>query len=103
MEKTRGEMKKSRPFSIENGRLLVALTLRGVRMGCDGVAVLVERLSLLFGRLTILWKSTKKQGAEKRIGDVLWDIGALPVRDSGAKKEKGVAHGATPLESGWTS
>ena len=48
-------MKKSRPFSIENGRLLVALPLRGVRMGRDGVAVLVERLSLLVGRLTILW------------------------------------------------
>ena len=45
----------------------------------------------------------KKQGKEKRIGDVLRDIGALPERDSGAKKEKGVAHGATPLESGWTS
>lgn len=52
---------------------------------------------------TILWKSMKKQGKEKRIGDVLRDSGALPERDSGAKKEKGVAHGATPLESGWTS
>ena len=82
---------------------LVALTLRGVRMGCDGVAVPQERQHYLSLDRTILWKSTKKQGAEKRIGDVLWDIGALPVRDSGAKKEKGVAHGATPLESGWTS
>ena len=96
-------MKKSWPFSIENGRLFVALPLWGLRKGCGGASVLVERLSLLFGRLTILWKSTKKQGKEKRIGDVLRDIAALPVRDSGAKKEKGVAHGATPLESGWTS
>ena len=88
MEKTRGEMKKSRPFSIENGRLLVALPLWGLRKGCDGASVLVERLSLLVGRLTILWKSTKKQGKEKRIGDVLRDSGALPERDSGLKKKK---------------
>ena len=49
-------MKKSRPFLIENGRLFVALPLWGVRMGRDGASVLVERLSLLVGRLTILWK-----------------------------------------------
>ena len=45
----------------------------------------------------------EKARERKRIGDVLRDSGALPERDSGAKKEKGVAHGATPLESGWTS
>ena len=40
-------MKKSRPFSIENGRLFVAFPLRGVRMERDGASVLVERLSYL--------------------------------------------------------
>ena len=96
-------MKKCRPFSIENGQLFVALTLRGVRMGCDGVAVPQERQHYFSLDRTILWKSMKKQGKEKRIGDVLRDSGALPERGIGTKKEKGVAHGATPLESGWTS
>ena len=72
-------------------------------MGRDGVAVLQERQHYLSLDRTILWKSTKKQGKEKGKVIFLRDSGALLKCGVGAKKEKGVAHGATPLESGWTS
>ena len=45
----------------------------------------------------------EKARERKRNGDFFRDSGALLKCGVGAKKEKGVAHGATPLESGWTS